>query len=79
MQRSGYVPVLLSPQAAPSYAKTSAKRLNVSHPSFSLQVRRHRTTPSWRHQTLKVIQEQSHVDEGGAEAVDIEDDDDVGG
>jgi hypothetical protein len=28
---------------------------------------------------LKVIQEQSHVDEGGAEAVGIEDDDGVGG
>jgi hypothetical protein len=28
---------------------------------------------------LKVIQEQSHIDEGGAEAKDIEDDDDVGG
>ena len=26
-----------------------------------------------------MIQEQSHVDEGGAEAVEIEDDDDVGG
>jgi hypothetical protein len=48
-------------------------------PIFSLEVRRHRTTPFWRHQTLKVIQEQSHVDEGGAEAKDIEDDDDVGG
>jgi len=41
--------------------------------------RGYRTTPFWRHQTLKVIQEQSHVDESGAEAVDIEDDDDVGG
>ena len=30
-------------------------------------------------QTLKVIQEQSHVDEGRAEAEDIEDDDDMGG
>ena len=49
-------------------------------PIFFLKVRRHRTTPFWRHQTLKVIQEQSHVDEGGAEAVEIEDDDDaVGG
>jgi hypothetical protein len=28
---------------------------------------------------LKVIQEQSHVDDGGAEAKGIEDDDDVGG
>ena len=26
-----------------------------------------------------MIQEQSHVDEGGAEAVEIQDDDDVGG
>ena len=28
---------------------------------------------------MKVIQEQSHVDEGGAEAEDIEDDDNMGG
>ena len=48
-------------------------------PIFFLEVRRHRTTPFWRHQTWKAIQEQSHVDEGGAEAVEIEDDDDVGG
>jgi len=50
-------------------------------PIFFLEVRRHRTTPFWRHQTLKVTLEQNHVDEGGSEVevVDGEYDDDMGG
>ena len=39
-------------------------------PIFFLEVRHHRTIPFWQHQTLKVIQEQNHIDEGGAEATD---------
>jgi hypothetical protein len=46
---------------------------------FFLEVRRHRTTPFWRRQTLKVTLEQNHIDEGGSETVDGEYDDDTGG